>query len=182
MIAGSLCEPAFLLSLEEGASTVQSDHNSQISSDPVARILRAPGSIFRLAGLVLGIVAPFMPAFSRSGYDVTFQIGIGDAIPYAVALPIAAGVALLVSAIPQVSSYARLIDIAVAVTGIVICVQLLGMHGDGARAASSANRLSIGSTGPRATAGLEIGFWCIAGVAAMFAIAAIWPLRRKTNA
>ena len=89
-------------------------------ADPIAQLLKAPGTAGRIAALVLAGVALVLPAIRAQAEWVTTTPSTSMAVELAWLLPVAIALALAVSAITPIARYTRLVDLAAAAVGGIL--------------------------------------------------------------
>jgi hypothetical protein len=97
------------------------DNSPVHSSDPLSTLLRAPGNVIRIAILVLAAAALVLPGFEAQGSDLVNRIALLTVAPLSLIwlFPLIVAVALVMTAVPAVSRYVRLADLAAAIAGLV---------------------------------------------------------------
>lgn len=97
-------------------------------SDPIAQLLRAPGTAGRIAALLLAGLSLVLPALRTQAEWVTTATPVSMAVELAWLLPVAIAVALAVSAIEPIGRYARLVDLAAAALGGILSGLLVDFY------------------------------------------------------
>lgn len=88
--------------------------------DPLESLLRSKGLVLRIVALAASVLAIMLPAGSMTAYGMEVPFGLAGIAPLSFAFPITIVVAVLVSAIIPIRSYARLVDAISVVVGLLV--------------------------------------------------------------
>lgn len=137
---------------------------STLQSDPLNTIIKAPQAYLRIAAVVLAVLAMILPAVSISMMGESAGYNITQLAPWALVFPLVLIAALVSPAVPAISPYTSLLDIAGAVLGVLAALYLVFNMGS-----------ALGPIGSALVdAGLGIGGYVLI-LAALVAIAVCVP-------
>ena len=136
---------------------------SDPQSEPLNRIVKAPSAWLRIAATVLAIVAMMLPAVTMSMLGEQLGVSVVQFAPLALLFPLLLIAALVSPAVPALSPYTRLLDIAAAVIGVVVSLYVLFNKDNG-------------PFGPLADGGLGFGAYLLF-LATLVSIAPLIPSR-----
>lgn len=152
---------------------------SMDQADPLVQMLRSPGAIGRILAVALAAASIFLPAIS----GVTGDKSTSYLVSYVWVFPGAICVAMAISAIPTVSRYARLADLAAAILGGSVCMGLIGPYNESAFILRNAGSSMMEKLNPDGSPliGLGLGAWALGTATSIMLAVALFVRPRRAD-